>query len=110
MLTFSTASLPGLLQAYEAASAYSTDFEKLFWQARPALLRKALADESTNARTVFLLSLAVKVFQGITLIDQADGESRDNGRAMLHDAMRELFRWAEIGGDREHAEKKTRDR
>ena len=92
-LTFSTATLPGLLQAYASAEDALACFV-----AKPDRLRAALDNEVWRDNTIFMLQQGAKALNALECLKAGEEDDLKYARTLMAGMVYELFHQAEKGG------------
>ncbi|MDL2217003.1 hypothetical protein LJB81_04665 [Desulfovibrio sp. OttesenSCG-928-M14] len=90
MLQFSTATLPGLLQAYAVAEQVLP-----YLCPRPNMVLDALEDPARRDRAIFLLQCGSKALKCIECLEEGDQDALDYLRTLLYGLTRTLYKEAE---------------
>ncbi len=90
MITFSTATLPGLIQAYARAGEVLP-----FFNPHPDKLRAALEDATTRESTIFMLQRGATALNALDCLAEGTPESLAYMQTLLHGLIGDLYRKAE---------------
>ena len=92
-ITFSTATLPGLLQAYASAEDSLT-----YFIAKPDRLRAALDNEARRDNAIFMLEQGAKALNALDCLNAGEEDNLEYARTIIAGMAYELYRQAEKGG------------
>lgn len=90
---FSTATVPGLIQAYAASEGY------LPFYTRPERLKAALADPARVKGTIERLQQGARLLMRLDCLEDGSPEALESLRSQLRRLAMDAFRGAEQGGD-----------